>query len=93
MGVRWVKVGMGGSPQLHEDSQVPRAARIWGSLWWVSQLKPIFRLRSSPGRYPPWGCPIWGLGRGLGFPYPQHWGGLLLPLGELWKDQYSDSEW
>lgn len=33
-----------------------------------------------------------GLGAGMGFPFPQPNGGLL-PLGEPWKDQYSDSEW
>lgn len=33
-----------------------------------------------------------GYGAGMGFAFPQVNEGLL-PLGELWKDQYSDSEW
>lgn len=37
-------------------------------------------------------CRVMWVGNSVGFPFPQcH--GWLLPLGDPWKDQYSDSEW
>lgn len=75
----------GESPQLHGDSQPPDTPWVLGSPWQVSQPSPTFMPRLN-SKLPE------NLEAGMCVPLSQPHGDLL-PLGEPWKDQYSDSEW
>lgn len=61
---------------------------FWGRFGRYLGPTPTLGPDPTQGGFPPREWP--GLGAGMGFPQPI---ARLLPLGEPWKDQYSDSEW
>lgn len=82
------KVGTG-SPQLHGDIHLPDTPWVLGSPGQVAQPSPTFVCETQlKVVFPP---RKFG-GRNV-FPFLPAPKGDLLPLGEPWKDQYSDSEW